>query len=205
MDEDVGLNLANKAMTTMKKQRYISAQIQKGAQHLYNRDYQKAADTFSEILNNHDSKSALAYGGIAQLCFDTGNKRMAMKFTHDALDCEPENVAILQFAVFLALHFGKFNDAKRYATKAYKLAPKAADGIKAYLLYLSSIGDVSKVERLARELLALDKSTEARLTAGTALETAGRIPEAIRIYRNAIADVVAANSPPPHTKGGNRP
>lgn len=186
----------------MKKQQYISAQIQKGAQYLYNNDYQKAADTFSDILNNHDSKNAMAYGGIAQLCYDTNNKRMAMKFTKDALDCEPDNVSILQFAVFLALHFGKFDAAKQYAKRAYKLAPKAADGIKAYLLYLQHTGEVAKVERLARELLALDKSVLARLTAGTALETIGRIVEAVRIYRNAIADVVAANSPPPpHTKG----
>ncbi|MDE7316861.1 MAG: hypothetical protein K2N12_03920, partial [Helicobacter sp.] len=109
----------------MKKQQMIDAQIQEGTKHLYHKDYQKAADVFSGILNTIDSKNALAYGGIAQMCFETGNTRMAMKFAQDALDCEPKNIAILRFACTTALKLGKFDDAKRYATKAYKLAPKS--------------------------------------------------------------------------------
>ena len=167
-----------------------------GAQHLLAKDYQRAANAFSDVLKA-DPNNAGANAGVAALLHETGNTRAAYGYVQKAVQNDPRNVPLLGLATKIAAKLGMFEDIKRYATKAHKLAPKSADGIKAYLEYLEHAGDAQEIERLAGELLALDKSAETRLSAGTALEMIGRIPEAIRIYRNAIRDVLAANSPPP--------
>ncbi|MDE7172782.1 MAG: hypothetical protein K2N70_00360, partial [Helicobacter sp.] len=148
-------------------------------------DYEQAFYRFKAIIDQ-DPNCAPALAGMANVYYETYQKRKAWEYAQKAAELLPRNSFTLGLALQCALSLGKFDEAKQYAKRAYKLAPKSADGIKAYLLYLQHTGDVAKVERLARELLALDKSVLTRLTAGTALETIGRIVEAIRIYRNAI-------------------
>ena len=166
-------------------------------------NYEQAFYKFKAIVDK-DPNCAPALAGMANVYYETYQRRKAWEYAQKAVGLLPRNSFTLGLALQCALSLGKFDEAKQYAKKAYKLAPKSADGIKSYLLYLQHTGDVSKVERLARELLAVDKSVLTRIAAGGALQTIGRIPEAIRVYRNGIADVLATNSPPPHShiKGG---
>ncbi|MDE7217387.1 MAG: tetratricopeptide repeat protein, partial [Helicobacter sp.] len=150
-----------------------------GARYLLAKDYQNAANAFSDVLKA-DPNNAGALAGVAALLYSTGNGRAAYGYVQKAVQNDPRNVPQLGLAITIADKLGIFEDVKRYATKAYKLAPKAAAGIKAYLLYLQHTTEAHEIERLAHELLALDKSAEARLIAGTALEMIGKTIEAIR-------------------------
>ena len=153
-------------------------------------DYKQALYKFKAIIDQ-DPNCALALAGVANVYCEIYQPRKAWEYAQKAVDLLPHDIFILNVALQCALCLSKIDDAKRYAEKAYKLAPKSADGINAYLLYLQHTGDVSKIERLVRELLTINKSAPTKLIAGMALEVTGKIPEVIRIYRQAIADVLA--------------
>ncbi|MDE7255749.1 MAG: tetratricopeptide repeat protein, partial [Helicobacter sp.] len=119
-------------MTTPKS---LHDQNIKGAQYLLAKDYQKAANMFDGVLKI-DPDNMEANAGVAALLYETGNARPGYGYAQKALKNGSNNVPLLHLVVQIALRLGKFDEAKQYAKRAYKLAPKSADGIKAYLLYL---------------------------------------------------------------------
>ena len=180
----------------MNKVESLQAQWLEGVRLVKACDYEQAYYCFKAIIDQ-DPNCAPALAGMANVYYETYQRHKAWECAKKAVELLPRHSFTLGLALQCALSLGKFDVAKQYAKRAYKLAPKAADGIKSYLLYLKHTGETAKIERLARELLAVDKNVLTLLVAGGAFETIGRIPEAIRIYRRAITDVMAANPPPP--------